>query len=257
MKQKIKWKNALITGASSGIGLEFANQLAQYGVNLLLIARNRENLEIIKIKLESENKNKVEILSLDLISNNSVEEILSFIRQNNFHPDLLINNAGAGVYGRFESTDLQKEIDVINLNIIALTKLTKLTLPMMIENGGGNILNVSSTIAFRKSPNWTVYSATKAYIFSLTRSLSIEYFKSNIKFSVLCPGRTSTSFDINAGVKVKSKVKKAKTADIVSYTIKQLHNNKILIIPGFKNKIKYYAFKLLPEFFTDMLIKSL
>ncbi|MDT3740042.1 MAG: SDR family NAD(P)-dependent oxidoreductase [Candidatus Kapabacteria bacterium] len=257
MRTSVKWKNAIITGASSGIGLEFANQLASNDVNLLLIARSKDKLENIKSKLESKYNIKVEILCLDLVSPVSVNEIISYIKSIDFKVDLLINNAGAGVYGSFDKTDLSKELNTIHLNIISLTEMSKLISPLIILNGGGNILNVSSTIAFRKSPDWAVYSASKAYILSLTKSLSIEYRNSPVKFSVLCPGKTISSFDFNAGKKDDSNIKKAETGGVVSYTIRKLIIGRTMIIPGINNRIKYYAFKFLPEFLTDILISKL
>lgn len=257
MRTSVKWKNAIITGASSGIGLEFANQLAGYGVNLLLVARSKDKLEDIKIKLESKYNIKVEILCLDLISPVSVNEIISYIKSIEFKVDLLINNAGAGVFGSFDRTDLSKEINIIHLNIISLTCLCKLISPLIILNGGGNILNVSSTIAFRKSPDWAVYSASKAYILSLTKSLSYEYRNSRVKFSVLCPGKTLSSFDYNAGKINDLDSKKADTGGLVSYAIQMLIIGRTLIIPGINNKIKYYVFKFLPDFLTDLLIRKL
>lgn len=253
MNIRNKFNNAIITGASSGIGLEFAKQLGKAGLNLLLIARNKETLEDVKSQIESKD-NKIHILSIDLTSEDSISRIKDFLASNDFKPDLLINNAGAGVYGNFESTDINRDLDIINLNMIALTKLCKLITGVMDR---GTILNVSSTIAFRKSPKWAVYSATKAYVLSLTKSLSFENKNSSVQFSVLCPGRTESSFDINAGYSNTVNQGKSNTTDVVAYSIKKLTEGKSMIIPGVANKIKYIIFKYFPEFLTDILIKQL
>ncbi len=255
MRTSVKWKNAIITGASSGIGLEFANQLASNDVNLLLIARSKDKLENIKSKLESKYNIKVEILCLDLVSPVSVNEIISYIKSIDFKVDLPINNEGAA-YMEVLIKRFIKGLNTIHLNIISLTEMSKLISPLIILNGGGNILNVSSTIAFRKSPDWAVYSASKAYILSLTKSLSIEYRNSPVKFSVLCPGKTISHL-ILMQAKKDSNIKKAETGGVVSYTIRKLIIGRTMIIPGINNRIKYYAFKFLPEFLTDILISKL
>ncbi|MGA2296266.1 MAG: SDR family NAD(P)-dependent oxidoreductase, partial [FCB group bacterium] len=192
-----------------------------------------------------------------LAKTDSIEQIIAFLQANNINPDLLINNAGIGLYGGFEKTDGAKELKILQTNIIALTLLTKAMLKRMSEKDVGTILNVSSTIAFRKSPNWSVYAASKAFVLSFTHSLAIEFRKTPIKFALLCPGRTDTEFDKNAEAPMRRN-NKGDNPDIVAvYTIKKLQKGKTLIIPGIKNKIKYIIFKYLPDFITDLVVKSL
>jgi len=252
-----KWKNAVITGASSGIGLEFAQQLAANGVNLFLVARRYDILFAVKNELEYKYNIKVYIMDLDLSSPNSINEMMVYINEIEFSPDLLINNAGAGVYGKFDKTDLETELEIINLNITALTKLTKSIFLLMKKQGFGTILNVSSTMAFRKSPHWAVYSATKSYVFSFTRSLTLESKKSPVKISLLCPGKTLTGFDVNANALSSSERKAAVTSKVVEITLEDLAKGKTLIIPGINNKVKYFMFKYLPDFLTDSIIRGI
>jgi short-subunit dehydrogenase len=252
-----KWKNAVITGASSGIGLEFAQQLAANGVNLFLVARRYDILFAVKNELEYKYNINVYIMDLDLSSSNSVNEMMIFIKEIGFSPDLLINNAGAGIYGKFDKTDLDSEIEIINLNITSVTQLTKSFLQIMKNQGLGTILNVSSTMAFRKSPHWAVYSATKSYVFSFTRSLILENEKSPIHISLLCPGKTLTGFDVNANALSSSERKAAVTSKVVELALNDLANGKTMIIPGINNKVKYYMFKYLPDFLTDSIIRGI
>jgi uncharacterized protein len=255
--KNIKWTNAIITGASSGIGLEFAYQLAKQGTNLLLIARNFDKLISLKNDLESNFGIKISILELDLLKSESNQEILKFIDELDFKPDLLINNAGAGLYGKFEKTNINLELDIISLNITALTKLTKSILDIMKEQGLGTILNVSSTMAFRKSPNWSVYAATKSYVLSFTRSLSLEYEKTSILISLLCPGKTLSGFDINANALSSNERKSAVTSKVVEFALSDLAKGKTMIIPGINNKVKYYVYKYFPDFINDKIVRCI
>lgn len=257
-------KTALITGAASGIGYAFAKSLAGIGSNLILTSRNNEKLFKIKEELESKFNIKVWIIACDLTIDDSIEKIIYFLDDNKIEPDLLINNAGIGQYGRFDKTDESKEIQIIQLNILALTRLTKAIVKRMLEKNNGIILNISSTIAFRKSPNWSVYAASKSYVFSFSRSLELEYRNTPIKIAVLCPGKTDTEFDKNAEKHLNDSNRAVLPEYVSDYTIKKLqnrcfamsHKNKKLIIPGFKNKVKYILFKYFPDFITDFIVKS-
>ncbi|MCL5990750.1 MAG: SDR family NAD(P)-dependent oxidoreductase [Bacteroidetes bacterium] len=251
------WNNVLITGASSGIGLAFAGNIAGNCNNLIIVSRNQFKLNKIKEDLENEHKIRAWVIDCDLTALDSVKEIINFIESNDIIPDLFINNAGIGVYGKFNETVQDRIQEIINLNILSSTLLIKEIAQLMNRKNGGTILNVSSTIAFRKSLGWSVYAASKAYILSLSKSLAIEYKKSNLKISVLCPGKTDTDFDFNSGYKSNSAKTKMTPEYVAKYTMKKLVKGKEVIIPGFTNKLKYYLFKFLPEFITDMIVKSI
>jgi uncharacterized protein len=252
-----KWTNAIITGASSGIGREFAYQLAKQGTNLLLIARSFDKLLSLKSELETTFGINVAVLGLDLVKSDSIYEIMKYIDDADFKPDLLINNAGAGLYGKFDKTDINLELDIVSLNITALTQLTKSILTIMKKQEYGTILNVSSTMAFRKSPNWAVYSASKSYVLSLTRSLSLECAKSPIQISLLCPGKTLTGFDLNANALSSSERKSAITSKVVELALNDLAKGKTMIIPGINNKVKYFIYKYFPDFMTDSIVRCI
>lgn len=251
-----KWDTALITGASSGIGMEFARQLSGICNNLIIISRNNKKLEQLKIELEKKNKINVWVIDCDLTKAESILRIKNVISENNIIPDLFINCAGIGVFGKFIETDTSRELELMNLNIVNSTMLMKEIVIMMNRNNRGTILNVSSTIAFRKSPGWAVYSASKKFILSLSKTLSLEMKNSTIKIAVLCPGKTDTEFDLNSG-NLENKSKKMPVSGLVTYTLRKLEKGKKIIIPGFKNKLKYYVFRFVPEFITDLIIQKL
>lgn len=247
---------AIITGASSGIGLSFAKILAETGTNLVLVSRKKEILMSIKDELEIKYHIKVNVFACDLSKPENINYLINILDDNSIYPDLLINNAGAGVHGNFSFTDLTKEIEIINLNTIAVTMLSKLIICRLNEKNKLNIINVSSTLAFRKSSGWAVYAATKSFVLSLSKSLEFEYRGTKINVSILCPGKTHTNFDSAAGVSYQNESGKNSPDFVAKYALKKLFKGKHIIIPGILNKMKYIFFKLMPEFVSDLIIKT-
>ena len=229
----------LITGASSGIGEEMAYYLSKLGYDLILVARNEEKLKEIKNKI----KNNVEIISTDLTKK---ENCLKLHNQVN-DIDILINNAGFGLFGEFSNTDLEKEIEMINLNIISVQILTKLYLKDFIKKDKGQILNVASIAGFLPGPLMTTYYASKNYVIRLSEGIREELRKnrSHVKISVLCPGPVKTNFDNIAGVTFS--LKGQNSSYVAKYTIDKMLNNKFIIIPGLKIKILRIFSKIVPD----------
>ena len=221
---------ALITGASSGIGLDMARYLAQKKYELILVARNREKLEEIQKKLPT----KVTIIVADLSNEQKVKELYVLTKRENI--DILINNAGFGDFGYFTDTDLNKDLEMIDTNIKAVHILTKSFLKDMEERNSGYILNVASTAAFQPGPLMSTYYATKSYVYQLTEALYYEQKKkkTNVHIAVLCPGPVNTNFNNVAGVKFG--VKAQYSPYVAKYAIDKLLAKKMLIIPGFKMK---------------------
>jgi len=221
---------ALITGASSGIGLDMARYLASLKYELILVAKNREKLE----KIQEELPTKVTIIVADLSIEQKVKELYVLTRNEDI--DILINNAGFGDFGYFSETDLNKELDMINTNIKAVHILTKSFLKDMEKRNSGYILNVSSSAAFQPGPLMATYYATKSYVYQLTEALYYEQKKkkSNVKMSVLCPGPVNTNFNNVAGVHFS--VKPLESSYVAKYAIDQMLKGKLLIIPGFQMK---------------------
>lgn len=221
---------ALITGASSGIGLEMAKYLAANKCELILVARNKEKLESIQESLPT----KVTIVVADLSIEQKVKELYVLAKKENI--DILINNAGFGVFGNFTDTDLNRELEMIDTNIKAVHILTKSVLRDMEKKNSGYILNVASSAAFQPGPLMSTYYATKSYVYQLSEAIYYEEKKKNknVHISVLCPGPVDTNFNNVAGVKFQMKPLSA--SYVAKYAIDQMFKGKMLIIPGFKMK---------------------
>ena len=218
---------ALITGASNGIGLEFAKKLNDLGYDLILVARSEERLNKIKESLTG----NVEVISMDL----SVEENLyRLYDKTKDRVDLLINNAGFGTFGKFTETDLKEELNLIDLNVKAYHILTKLYLKDMVKRDSGRILNVASSAAFQPGPLLSSYYASKSYVYNLTMAIyeELRRDKSHVKISILCPGPVETGFNDRANVRFS--LKSLSPEYVVNYCISQMMKNKLIIIPSFK-----------------------
>ena len=191
-------KTALITGASGGIGLELCQLFAQDGYQLILVARESEKLEKLSNQLAQKFKIHSTPIALDLSSPGAPKELFQKVSEKGLTVDALANNAGFGLFGPFKETPLQQELQMIQVNIVTLTELTKYFLPGMLKNKDGKILNVASTAAFQPGPFMAVYFATKAYVLSLSEAMAEEVRGTNVHVSVLCPGPTATGFQNRA-----------------------------------------------------------
>ena len=192
---------ALITGASSGIGYSMAKYLSSLGYDLILVARDKEKLQ----KIQKELKTDVKIVVADLQDESKIKELYVLCKNDNI--DILINNAGFGLFGEFDKTDLSREIDMINLNIKAVHILTKLFLKDMVKRDSGFILNVSSSASFQAGPLMSTYYASKSYVTKLTEAIyeELRRNKSNVHVSCLCPGPVKTNFNNVADVSFSMK----------------------------------------------------
>lgn len=242
--------NVLITGASSGIGLEFAKIFAENSYNLYLVARNKDKLNELKNEFEEKYNIKVKILIKDLAIPSTPDEIYNEIINDNIQINILVNNAGFGTYGYFYETDLQSELNEINVNITSLTHLTKLFLREMIKRNEGKILNVASTAAFQPGPLMAVYYATKAYVLSFSEALANELRNTNIKITTLCPGPTKTNFQKTASLDNSRQAMFANYVDprkVAKFGYKALMNNRTLSIYGFTNRFVANAVRFIPR----------
>lgn len=251
-------KYTLITGATSGIGLELSHLAAGDKNNLILVARNKSELNRLKELLTSQYDIDVHIIAKDLKDNNSAEEIYNEVNNLGIKVDTLINNAGVGSFGNFDKISKEVDLDMITINIYSLTCLIKLFLPQMLEADGGRILNVASTAAFIPGPFMAVYYASKAYVLSLSEALASELKNSNVTVSVLCPGPTKTNFQSRAKMKksdfVKFGVMEAKTVAKIGYD--GMNMGKTIIIPGMLNKLLITFMRLVPRAIGANLVKA-
>lgn len=245
----------LITGATTGIGYEIAKLYAKDENNLILVARDEERLKEVKYELSLYSIN-VYTIALDLSEDNSCEKVLDFVNKNNLSVDILINNAGMGSFGYLSEIEMERELKLIDVNIRALTELTKIFLPFMIGHGEGAIMNVASTAAFCAGPKMATYYASKSYVLNFTEALYEELKESNIKISCLCPGPVKTSFQEKAGIRKKESAKKSlmTSKEVAEVAYRDFKKGKLIIIPGFKNKLIILLNKLIPRSLSRKII---
>lgn len=231
---------ALITGASSGIGKNMAYVLANKGIDLILVARNKDEL----LKIKANVKVNVEVIELDLLKEKNVFKLYEMCKDRNI--DILINNAGFGLFGLFIETDLARELEMIDLNIKAYHILTKLFLKDFVEKDNGYILNVASSAGFMAGPRLSTYYATKNYVLKLTMAINEELRQSgsNVVVSALCPGPVNTNF--NKVAHGEFSIKEASPKYVAEYAINKLFKKKMIIIPTFRIRLGIFLLRILP-----------
>jgi short-subunit dehydrogenase len=235
---------ALVTGASAGLGIEFARQLSKRGHRLVLAARRKERLEELAKELGN-----ARAVAVDLSKSDAPAKLMADVEANGESVDLLVNNAGFGLIGRFAELDAKRERQMIDLNVGALTDLCRAVAPEMIERGSGAILNVASTAAFQPGPKMAVYFATKAFVLSPSEALHEELKPHGIKVSCLCPGPTRTEFGDVAGFGGNGLFDRvAMTADkVVEIGLKGLDANRAVVVAGWLNKVGAASTRFAPR----------
>jgi uncharacterized protein len=232
-------KTALITGASGGIGYELGLLFARDGFDCILVARSHDKLNALAARMESDFRVKTLVLPKDLSKSTAVDEIYEEVSAASMQVDMLVNNAGFPVFGLFTETDLGSELEMLQVNVVALTALTKLFLKGMIERRYGRILNLASTAAFEPGPLMAVYYASKAYVLSFSEALATELRGTGVTVTALAPGPTRTGFQ-KRGQLEDSRLVQGDIADAQSVALagyRGLMAGKTLVIPGFANKL--------------------
>jgi hypothetical protein len=249
---------ALITGASSGIGYELAKVFARKGFNLVLVARNRERLETVAKELAREHGADCRVIPADLSLMSGVEEVHRRVRESNLTVSVLVNDAGIGSYGPFLETDFNKESEMINLNALGLSYMTRLFAADMVVSGSGKVLNVASTTGFWPVPNMSVYAATKAYVISFSQALASELKGTGVNVSVVCPGAVDTGF-LTGGQKkvrnrrsglvgrVRDRMMHMDAARVAAIAYRDLMKNKRVIVPSAFFRIVVITMKFVPQ----------
>lgn len=234
----------LITGASAGLGDEFARQFAKRGHRLVLAARRKDRLDALAAELG--NARAVEI---DLSASGAAAELIADIERNGETVDILINNAGFGLIGKFAELDAVREREMIDLNVGTLTELCRAVAPGMIERKSGGILNVASTAAFQPGPQMAVYFATKAFVLSLTEALHEELKPHGVRVTCLCPGPTRTEFGDVAGFGGNGMFDRVamESGAVVEAGLAGLDKNKAVVIPGLVNKVAANSTRFAPR----------
>jgi uncharacterized protein len=242
-------KTALITGASGGIGYELALLFAQDGFDCVLVARSKDKLDELAARLESEFRVKTLVIAKDLSKPTAVDEIYEQVTAASIAVDVLVNNAGFPVFGLFTETDLDAELEMLQVNVVALTALTKLFAKPMVARRDGRILNLGSTAGFAPGPLMAVYYASKAYVLSFSEALANELEGTGVSVTCLAPGATRTGFQ-KRGVMEDSRLVQGQIADAASVAragYQGLMARKTLVVPGFTNKLVPLVVRLSPR----------
>jgi uncharacterized protein len=237
----------LITGASSGIGLELARLFAAGGADLVLVARSEERLRELADGLTAKYRVQARVLAADLSRPESADQIARELQ--GVRVDVLVNNAGFGAHGQVAEIGVRRQLDVIEVNVAALTRLTALFLPGMLERRHGGVLNVASTAAFQPGPNQAVYCATKAYVLSFTEALAQEVRGSGVRVCCLAPGATATRFANQAGM-TGTRAFRLGVMDVgpvAKAGYDGLLRGKTLVIPGVLNRVMAFSVRLSPR----------
>ncbi|MBU3715211.1 MAG: SDR family oxidoreductase [Ferruginibacter sp.] len=243
-------ETALITGASGGIGLELARIHASRGGNLVLVARSLSKLDEIKQELEEKYSVRVHTIGKDLAADQAAQEVYDETCRLQISIDYLINNAGYGDFGMFVDSDWNKIQGMINLNITALTHLTRLYLQDMVTRRKGKIMNVASTAAFQSGPTMAVYYATKAYVLSFSEAIDNEVRDKGVTVTTLCPGATESGFQVAAAMEESALVKGKKlptSHEVALYGYSAMLKGKTIAIHGFMNQLLANSVRFLPR----------
>jgi short-subunit dehydrogenase len=243
-------KNALITGATSGIGAAFAKRLAHDGYDLIITGRRKEKINALANELSKAYSVNVDIINIELSDIVELEALIE--RISNLHIDILINNAGFGTNSYFWEEDFRIQEEMVQVQIICPMRLIHAVLPNMISRGNGAIINVSSVGAFLSIPKNTVYLGTKAFLRAFTESLHLELMGTGVKVQVICPGLTRTDFHEKMGMAKAEQVNRGLVRwrspdEIVDISLKGLGKNEVVCIPGWSTRIRILLLSILPD----------
>ena len=248
---------ALVTGASGGIGEAIARDLAERGATVVLVARSAPRLEAVAQDLRDRGV-EVAVETADLADAGAVDRLVDRVHERGLTIDILVNNAGFGDFGEFAASDPDVLSGMVDLNVGALTRLTRQLLPGMIARNRGGVLNVASTAAFWPGPLMAVYYATKAYVLSLSEALAEEVASTQVHITALCPGPTTTGFQARAEL-ADSKLVKGKTlmtsVEVAAAGVEALIAGKRVVIPGSRNRITAMAPRLIPRRYLPTVIR--
>lgn len=243
-------KTVLITGASSGLGRELARLFAQHDDNLILVARNKENLDRLKDEISSVSLSRVWVLEADLSRPDTPNEIYEYVRAESLVVDVLVNNAGFGVYGEFLESDFTKIAQMYQVNVLSAIHLTRLFLPTMLEGRQGHLVNISSLGAFFPGPLMSNYFAAKADLLSFTKALSFEIKGSAVKITAVCPGPFKSGFQektFSENRNLREEYRLPSPQKIAREVFDGILQKRPLVIPGLTNRFIYWLSRFFPE----------
>lgn len=250
----------LITGASSGIGYELAKVCGRHQHNLVLVARREERLKSLKAELEQAHDLRVWIYRADLSQAEERQQLFNWTQLQGLQVSGLVNNAGFGDYGPFVETGWDKQDQMLQLNMVALTHLTRLFLPAMVERRQGQILNLASTAAFQPGPLMATYYATKAYVLSFTSAIASELEGTGVTATTLCPGPTASEFQTTSAMEASKLVQNRRlptAADVAEYGYRAMQKGEPIAVHGLSNQVLAFSTRLLPRRLVANLVRSL
>jgi uncharacterized protein len=240
-----KW--ALVTGASAGIGEAIAVELAGAGVNLVLTARRREQLDVLADRLRTANEIQTRVIVADLTQPQAPQQIFDATAGSGLEVDLLVNNAGFGEYGEFVRSSLEMQVNMVQVNCAAVVHLTWLFLPPMVKRGRGDVMIVASTASFQPVPYLATYGATKAFDRMLAEALAEEVKRHGVRVSALCPGPTESEFDRVAGTQPGDKRKRQSSTEVARRGLEALAAGKPSVIPYLGGSLQVFAQRFVPR----------
>lgn len=249
----------LVTGASAGIGKELATIAAEKGKDLVLVARRAETLEALGRALTDRHGVRVEVLPLDLEASEAPERLARALAERRLDVHTLINNAGYGNLGAFHESEPEVLLGMVRLNVMALTHLTRLFLPSMVEKGRGRVLNVASTAGFEPGPLMAVYYATKAYVVSFSEALAEELRGTGVTVTALCPGPVLTEFQSRAGMENSNLFRLGATPPrpVAEAGYRAMERGRVMVVPGLLNKLGELAVKVSPRAWVRPVVKRI
>ena len=246
---------ALVTGASKGIGKEIAKELAKNKYDLILVARSESLLNETAKEIEKKFDVKVEILAIDLGQPNVAEKVYAWVTSKSLEVSVLVNNAGYGLAGNFEKYSIQENRDLMQLNMLTLTEMCYVFLPMLKKQSQAYILNIASSTAYQALPLMSIYAATKIYVLNFTRGIRHELRKTSVSVTVICPGATDTNFNDSANIGDKARKAAAKVAmtpeEVAKVSVNAMLAKKAEVVPGFVNKLGKFLAWLAPKSLTE------
>jgi uncharacterized protein len=253
----IRW--TIVTGASSGIGADLARQFSAIGHNLILVARRRAKLQALADELRERDRGLVEIMEFDLTKAKAPQALFDAVQKLDVPVHTLVNNAGFGLRGDFVELSIDEQLEMMNINMTALTKLSHLFLPGMIERKHGGIINVSSTAAFQAGPHMAVYYASKAFVLSLSEALHEEVKPHGVTVTALCPGPTESGFGERAGMDGTKLFQRGKMTSerVAEIGVEGYRAGHAIVVTGIQNRFASQMSRLLPRFLTRRVAKSL
>ena len=252
---------ALITGASKGIGKEIANELAMKGYDLLLIARNSYELQMVKEEFEKKYGLKVDYLVADLAEAGSVDRIVSWVEEKKVDLRILVNNAGYGLVGQFETYTFEENQKMMQVNMNTLVEMCQKFYPYLVGKGQAYLLNIASSTAYQAIPNMSLYAATKVFVLNFSRGLHHEWKSKGISVTVVSPGATTTNFNDRANLQDKARKAAEKVtmtpAAVAKLAVDGMFAKKIEVITGMVNKLGAFLAWIAPKAISEKVAKGI